>query len=110
MSAVESASASVASVLMTVALRSPRAGRPVRLGELRAPVLVARNSLVTIHLQSRWMRLTVQGRALEDGAIGQVIRVKNTKSNTVLHAEVAGPSVVAVSSGRPRTYFRTNST
>ena len=76
--------------------RALRAGRPVRLGELRAPVLVARNSLVTIHLQSRWMRLTVQGRALEDGAIGQVIRVKNTKSNTVLHAEVAGPSVVAV--------------
>ena len=76
--------------------RALRAGRPVRLGELRAPVLVARNSLVTIHLQSRWMRLTVQGRALEDGAIGQVIRVKNTKSNAVLHAEVAGPSVVAV--------------
>jgi flagellar basal body P-ring formation protein FlgA len=69
---------------------------PVRSRDLREPSLVTRGSLVTIRLESRSMVLTAQGRALEDGADGQVVRVVNTMSNRTIEATVAGPGIVAV--------------
>ena len=42
------------------------------------------------------MVLTVQGRALEDGAAGQVVRVMNTKSNTVVNGVVVKAATVRV--------------
>lgn len=69
---------------------------PVRSGDLREPVTVPKNSLVVIRLQTARMTLTAQGRALEDGATGAVIRVMNTKSNTVINAVVADAGSVEV--------------
>lgn len=80
--------------------QTPRRTLPVdqliRAGDLRAPVIVSKNSLVTIKLQTAKMRLTAQGRAMEDGATGEVIRVMNTKSHTIIHATVAESGVVEV--------------
>jgi flagella basal body P-ring formation protein FlgA len=70
--------------------------QPIRTGDLREPVTVPKNSLVVIRLQTARMTLTSQGRALEDGAAGAVIRVMNTKSNTVINAVVADSSTVEV--------------
>ncbi|HSK40785.1 MAG TPA: flagellar basal body P-ring formation chaperone FlgA, partial [Arenibaculum sp.] len=74
---------------------------PVHPRDLRQPSLVARGSLVTMVLESRSMTLTAQGRALQDGADGDVVRVVNTMSNRTIEATVAGPGLVAVS--RPST-------
>ncbi len=57
---------------------------------------VAKNSLVTVHLVTANMTLTVQGRAMEDGSMGEAIRVMNTKSNSVITAVVRGPGEVEV--------------
>lgn len=77
--------------------RPIRAQDLVRSTDLQTPVMVTKNSLVTIRLQTERMQLTVQGRALEDGAEGDVVRVMNTKSNTVVNAVVVdGGSVVVV--------------
>jgi flagella basal body P-ring formation protein FlgA len=42
------------------------------------------------------MRLTAQGRALQDGAAGEVIRVVNTKSNTTVTGVVVADGTVSV--------------
>ena len=76
--------------------RAIRPGKPVRTSDLREPVLVPRNSLVVLRLELNRMVLTVQGRALEDGAAGDVIRIRNTKSNTVVSGVVAETGTVRV--------------
>ena len=68
----------------------------VRSTDLQTPVMVSKNSLVTIRLQTERMQLTVQGRSLEDGAEGDVVRVMNTKSNTVVNAIVVDTGTVVV--------------
>ncbi len=79
---------------------SPR--RPIRPGdavlasELRAPVVVAKNSLITIRLETARMSLSAQGRALEPGSSGDVIRVMNTKSNKIINAAVIDSGTVRV--------------
>ncbi|HEV7369203.1 flagellar basal body P-ring formation chaperone FlgA [Arenibaculum sp.] len=69
---------------------------PVRSRDLREPSLVNRGALVTIVLESRSMVLTAQGRVLQDGAAGDVVRVVNTMSNRTIEATVTGPDLVAV--------------
>ena len=71
---------------------SMRAGRPVRLGDVSAPVVVPRRSIVTVELNTPFMRLTAQGKAMENGALGEVIRISNLKSKTVIEAVVTGPA------------------
>ena len=77
--------------------RPLQAEEPVRLGDVQRPVLVHRGDLVTLVLETATLRLTAQGKALEDGAINALVRVENTKSNRVIDAAVTGPGLVAVS-------------
>ncbi len=79
--------------------RPVRAESPVLGSELRKPVLVPKNSLVTIRLQTARMVLTSRGRAMEAGAKGDVIRVVNTKSNQIISASVTEPGTVEVVPG-----------
>ncbi len=84
----------------SLAGKSPRrpisVDQPVRFGDLREPVVIAKNSLVVIRLATDRMTLTAQGRALEDGSEGAGIRVMNTKSNTVVNATVVQAGLVEV--------------
>ena len=81
--------------------RGLRAGVPVRVSDVRLPVLVPRRSLVTITYRVRSMTLTAQGRALEDGGAGDTVRVANTQSNTVVQAVVTGTNRVSVQPAGP---------
>ena len=78
--------------------RGLRAGQPIRNGDVRAPVVVAKGSLVTMILKTRSMVLTSKGRAIENGAIGDTVKIMNTRSKTVIEAVVAGVNRVTVSS------------
>ena len=73
-----------------------RPGEPVHGGDITVPLMVHRGSLVTIVLETPTLRLSAEGKAMDDGGIGAVIRVANTKSNRVIDAVVAGPNMVAV--------------
>jgi len=64
---------------------------------LQQPQVVTKGSLVTMVLQQKSMTLTAQGKALEAGSDGQVIRVVNTMSNRTVEAVVIGPNQVSVS-------------
>ncbi|MEK9725222.1 MAG: flagellar basal body P-ring formation chaperone FlgA [Rhodospirillaceae bacterium] len=79
---------------------SPRRGLrpdlPVLMTSVRRPVIVEKGSLVTIYLHAPKMVLTAQGKAMEDGSDGDVIRITNTQSAKVVEAEVFGHGKVAV--------------
>ena len=76
-----------------------REREPVREIDVRPATLVARNGNVTIVLQFGNMSLTAQGRAVEDGAKGDTIRVLNTTSNRQVEGIVVAPDTVSVSIG-----------
>ncbi|MCW2236357.1 flagellar basal body P-ring formation chaperone FlgA [Azospirillum canadense] len=69
---------------------------PVRLRDLQSPRLIDKGALVTITLVTANITLSAQGKALQDGGKGDVIRVVNTQSNRIVEATVAGPNIVAV--------------
>ena len=73
-----------------------RAGVPLNPADLQAPVVVPKGSLVTIMLRTERMLLTAQGKALEDGAEGETIRVLNTRSRATIEGTVAGPGKIAI--------------
>lgn len=76
--------------------RGLRSGIPVRMSEVRRPLMVAKSSLVTIVLRAPSMLLMSQGRALQQGSDGDTIRVINTQSNKVIEAVIIGPGRVTV--------------
>lgn len=76
-----------------------RAGEPIRQTDTRAPTLVTRNSQVIIKLEWGAMSLTAQGKSLDEGARGDVVRVLNLQSNKTIEATVAGPDLVTVTIG-----------
>ena len=79
------------------ATRQLSAGAPIRTQDIRPQVLVPKNSLVTIVLRHGGMELSVQGKALEEGSKGDVVKVINTKSKRVLEGQVDGPGTVVLS-------------
>ena len=78
------------------AVRVLRPGEPIRAADVRPEILVRKNSLVTVVLHAKGLQLSVQGKALDDGARGEAVRVMNTKSKRILEAEVEGPSMLSV--------------
>jgi flagella basal body P-ring formation protein FlgA len=85
-----------ASLIGAAPRRGLRPGQPVRASEIGAPVLVEKNQMVLLRVQTASMQLTAQGRALQEGARGDTVRVVNTKSNTVVTGTVAEAGLVMV--------------
>lgn len=87
------------SVLVGQTVRRPiRPGSPVRVNDLKAPVVVAKGSVVKMTITAGALTLTANGRALEDGGDGDTIRVMNTKSKQSVEAQVIRPGLVKVTS------------
>jgi len=76
--------------------RGLRAGYPVLSSAVKRPVLVPKGSLVTLILQIPKMTLTARGKALQPGSDGDVIRVKNLQSSSVVEGEVIASGQVKV--------------
>ena len=85
--------------------RGIRAGSPVQISAVQRPIIVAKNSLVTIVLRTPRMTLTATGKALENGADGDVIKISNSQSKTVIEAEVITAGRVSI---RPTTQLAMN--
>jgi len=78
--------------------RPLRTSQMLRGSDLVMTPTIRKNSLVTLALQTGQMNLTVTGKALEDAAIGQAIRVVNVNSKKELTGIVrdAGTIVIPV--------------
>ncbi len=74
--------------------RSLRAGEVLRQAQLAAPVLIKRGSAVNIVARKEQVEVSVAGEAMEPGALGAVIRVRNATSGTVIRARVVDAGVV----------------
>ncbi|MCF8496358.1 MAG: flagellar basal body P-ring formation chaperone FlgA [Alphaproteobacteria bacterium] len=85
-------------VVGTAAGRTLTAGLPVRSADIEAPRIVKRGDFVTMIFSSGPLSMTVQGKALEHGVKGDVIRVTNTASNKTIEAIVTASKEVAVQS------------
>ena len=70
--------------------------RPIRLAQVRRPLLIAKGGIVTIRLNYANMNLTAQGRSLDEGSLGDVVRITNSQSKKIVEARVTGANRVRV--------------
>lgn len=89
-------------VLGLAAKRPLRAGQVIRPADVTKPELVSRNHTVTMLFQVPGILLSYRGKALESGAMGDVISVLNPQSKRTVQAVVTGHNQVTVSGSVPR--------
>ncbi|MDA0231203.1 MAG: flagellar basal body P-ring formation chaperone FlgA [Proteobacteria bacterium] len=77
--------------------RPLQADAAVRRADLRTPILIAKGSSVKMVYRNRGLLLIALGRAVEDGAAGQEMRIMNMQSKSIVLAKAIGPDTVAVS-------------
>jgi len=75
-------------------------GKPVRASDIRPPVIVEKGTLGTILVQTSRMKITARGKALDDGAQGETVRVLNIRSRQTVEGTVAGRNRVSLSRAR----------
>lgn len=71
-------------------------GRPIRLSELKAPTVLQKGAKVQMRFHTPFMIISTLGEAMEDGAEGERIRVRNFESGTIVQAQVTSGSEVLV--------------
>ncbi len=76
--------------------RSLSVNTPVFLYDVIPLKLVTKGQMVTMVLRTPTMLLSTQGKAVQDGARGEVIRVQTLESNRIVDATVVGSNQVAV--------------
>jgi flagella basal body P-ring formation protein FlgA len=74
--------------------RMLRPGDILRSGQLSAPVLVKRGDAVLMVARREGIEVSTAGEALDAGARGAMIRVRNAGSGQVVRMRVAGPGTV----------------
>lgn len=73
------------------------AGKPIRDKEIERPTRVSRGDFVTLVYQSGPIHLTAKGKALQNGADGDLVRIVNINSNRSLDGIVTGDREVTLS-------------
>ena len=76
--------------------RSIEPGKPIKMADLAYPKIVKRGEPVSIVYNNGRISVTAQGRALENGAKGNLVTVSNNSSNRTLQAVVTGVREVSV--------------
>ena len=72
------------------------AGQPLSKLHVRVPPAVARSQAVTLRYVKGGIELTGSGQALEDGALGQSIKVTNPATRTSLMGTVSAAGIVDI--------------
>jgi flagella basal body P-ring formation protein FlgA len=74
--------------------RSLRAGEILRSSQLAAPLVVKRGDQVQMVARIEGIEVSMAGEALDAGALGAVVRVRNATSGQVVRMRVAGAGTV----------------
>lgn len=85
---VPGAAKTLEDVVGSEVLRAVYAGRPVLVDNLSTAASVERNALVRAVYSLNGLSIEIEARALERGAVGDVIRAMNLSSRTTIRAEV----------------------
>lgn len=80
--------------------KSPRAvistNRPIRQNEISSPILIKRGDSVQMTYTNPYISIKASGTALQDGAKGEIIRVKNDKSAKAISGRVQAAGHIEV--------------
>jgi flagella basal body P-ring formation protein FlgA len=72
-------------------LRAVRAGEPIRVSDLRLATLVKRGEMVLMTVGSpATFEISVKAEAMQDGRVGEQIKLRNTESGRTLSGVVTG--------------------
>jgi len=77
-----------------VASRDIRKGSVLKNQYLKLPFSVKSGSQVTIIKSIGTLTIKLKGTAMENGSIGQIIRIRNSRSGKIISAKVTGTSLV----------------
>jgi flagellar basal body P-ring formation protein FlgA len=75
-------------------VRMISANRPVRASELASPTVVRKGSSVNMTYKTPYMVISTIGEAMEDGGIGDMVRVRNQDSNQIIRAKILSSNEV----------------
>lgn len=78
-----------------------QAGAVLRDSDLARQELVEKNGIVAVVYETPGLALSMRGKAMEAGGLGDTILVINPQSKRTLQAVVTGPGTVTVSLGAP---------
>lgn len=86
----------IASLIGKSPIRTISAARPIRERELQRPQVVKRDDLVKIVYSQGAMEISTNGQAMDDGAQGALINVKNLQSDRIIQARVVNSAMVVI--------------
>ncbi|MBZ2208641.1 flagellar basal body P-ring formation chaperone FlgA [Massilia soli] len=81
--------------------RSLRAGEVLRQSQLTAPILVKRGDPVVMLARIEAIEVSTAGEALDSGALGAVVRVRNVANGRVVRMRVTATGMVAPAAEAP---------
>ncbi len=76
--------------------RGVRAGQVLSDDDVRTKVMVPKGKIVTLSFTKKGILLSTQGKALENGGLGDTVRVMNTQSKNIVQGTVTGPDTVVI--------------
>ena len=83
-------------VIGMAAQQSINKGDPVLLRQIDLPVLVYRGKDVTAVVNAAGMKISMTAQALDNGKMGEMVRIKNKASGAIITAVVIGQGMVEV--------------
>ncbi len=76
--------------------RTVRAGQTITANDVQTQVMVAKGKVVTLNFSKGNIMLSAKGKALENGGLGDSVRVMNLQSKSVVQGTVTGPETVLI--------------
>ncbi len=94
--------------IVDMAARRPlRAGEVIANSDVEPPRVILRGDLVTLQYKRPGLTLSARGRALADGAKGDIVSVLNEQSKRTIQGVVTGAGIVAVTTSGSPTVLKT---
>ncbi|HBO58375.1 MAG TPA: flagella basal body P-ring formation protein FlgA [Alphaproteobacteria bacterium] len=76
--------------------RPVRAGQPLDDSDVRVRPMITKGKAVTLSFVKGGIMLSAQGKALENGGLGDTVRVMNTQSKSVVQGTVTSPDTITI--------------
>jgi len=73
------------------------AGRPIRAGDVGLPAIIDRNQIISLIYEQSGLRIATEGRSLTRAGPGEIIRVMNLTSRSIVTAQVSFDGAAIVS-------------
>ncbi|AZL15663.1 flagellar basal body P-ring formation chaperone FlgA [Rickettsiales endosymbiont of Stachyamoeba lipophora] len=75
---------------------SIKVASPIHNREITVPLLIEKNAPLHVIYQAKNLKLKMQAIALTNGSLGDIVSVRNARSNAILNAKVIGNNLVQI--------------